>query len=121
MPRVNVLGSGVAGMVAALTAAAAGAEVALIYPGDSIAASRGATQLAQGGIAAAIDPADSVAAHVADTLSAGAGLVPSNSEETRAVEFLAAEGAVAVRRLLAAGFPADLLPNGTPARAGSGA
>lgn len=117
MPRVNVLGSGVAGMVAALTAAAAGAEVALIYPGDSIAASRGATQLAQGGIAAAIDPADSVAAHVADTLSAGAGLVPSNSEETRAVEFLAAEGAVAVRRLLAAGFPADLLPNGTPALA----
>ena len=117
MPQVNVLGSGVAGMVAALTAAAAGAEVALIYPGGSIAGSRGATQLAQGGIAAAIDPADSVAAHVADTLAAGAGLVPSNSEETRAVEFLAAEGAVAVRRLLAAGFPADLLPNGTPALA----
>ena len=117
MPQVNVLGSGVAGMVAALTAAAAGAEVALIYPGDSIAASRGATQLAQGGIAAAIDPADSVAAHVADTLAAGAGLVPSNSEEARAVEFLAAEGAVAVRRLLAAGFPADLLPDGTPALA----
>lgn len=117
MPQVNVLGSGVAGMVAALTAAAAGAEVALIYPGDSIAASRGATQLAQGGIAAAIDPADSVAAHVADTLAAGAGLVAPGTEEARAVEFLAAEGAVAVRRLLAAGFPADLLPGGTPALA----
>lgn len=117
MPQVNVLGSGVAGMVAALTAAAAGAEVALIYPGDSIAASRGATQLAQGGIAAAIDPADSVAAHVADTLAAGAGLVAPGTEEARAVEFLAAEGAVAVRRLLAAGFPADLLPDGTPALA----
>ena len=117
MPQVNVLGSGVAGMVAALTAAAAGAEVALIYPGDSIAASRGATQLAQGGIAAAIDPADSVTAHVADTLAAGAGLVAPGTEESRAVEFLAAEGAVAVRRLLAAGFPADLLPDGTPALA----
>lgn len=117
MPQVNVLGSGVAGMVAALTAAAAGAEVALIYPGDSIAASRGATQLAQGGIAAAIDPADSVTAHVADTLAAGAGLVAPGTEEARAVEFLAAEGAVAVRRLLAAGFPADLLPDGTPALA----
>src|SRR5699024_5463054 len=32
-------------------------------------------------------------------------------------EFLATEGAVAVRRLLAAGFPADLLPDGTPALA----
>lgn len=117
MPQVNVLGSGVAGMVAALTAAAAGAEVALIYPGDSIAASRGATQLAQGGIAAAIDPADSVAAHVADTLAAGAGLVAPGTEEARAVEFLTAEGAVAVRRLLAAGFPADLLPDGAPALA----
>lgn len=117
MPQVNVLGSGVAGMVAALTAAAAGAEVALIYPGDSIAASRGATQLAQGGIAAAIDPADSVTAHVADTLAAGAGLVAPGTEEARAVEFLAAEGAVAVRRLLATGFPADLLPDGTPALA----
>lgn len=117
MPQVNVLGSGVAGMVAALTAAAAGAEVALIYPGGSIAGSRGATQLAQGGIAAAIDPADSVAAHVADTLAAGAGLVAPGTEEARAVEFLAAEGAVAVRRLLAVGFPADLLPNGTPALA----
>ena len=117
MPQVNVLGSGVAGMVAALTAAATGAEVALIYPGDSIAASRGATQLAQGGIAAAIDPADSVAAHVKDTLAAGAGLVAPGTEEARAVEFLATEGAVAVRRLLAAGFPADLLPDGTPALA----
>lgn len=117
MPQVNVLGSGVAGLVAALTAAAAGAEVALIYPGSSIAASRGATQLAQGGIAAVIDPADSVAAHVKDTLAAGAGLVAPDSEEARAVEFLVAEGAVAVRRLLAAGFPADLLPDGTPALA----
>src|SRR5699024_9464842 len=67
--------------------------------------------------AAAIDPADSVAAHVKDTLAAGAGLVAPGTEEARAVEFLATEGAVAVRRLLAAGFPADLLPDGTPALA----
>lgn len=107
MRRVNVIGSGVAGMVAALTAAEAGAQVALIYPGETIAGSRGATQLAQGGIAAAIDPADSVAAHVTDTLGAGAGLVVPE-----AAEFLATEGAAAVRQLLAEGFPADRLPDG---------
>ncbi len=65
-----VVGSGAAGISAALTAAAAGLRV-LIVTKDLIG---GATPLAQGGLAAAIGPGDSVASHVTDTLTAGAGL-----------------------------------------------
>jgi L-aspartate oxidase len=65
-----VVGSGAAGISAALTAAAAGLRVLLVTK-DLIG---GATPLAQGGLAAAIGPADSAASHVGDTLTAGAGL-----------------------------------------------
>jgi L-aspartate oxidase len=67
---VVVVGSGAAGISAALTAAAAGLRV-LIVTKDLIG---GATPLAQGGLAAAIGPGDSAASHVSDTLTAGAGL-----------------------------------------------
>jgi L-aspartate oxidase len=67
---VVVVGSGAAGISAALTAAASGLRV-LIVTKDLIG---GATPLAQGGLAAAIGPGDSPAAHVGDTLTAGAGL-----------------------------------------------
>ncbi len=65
-----VVGSGAAGISAALTADAAGLRV-LIVTKDLIG---GATPLAQGGLAAAIGPGDSAASHVSDTLTAGAGL-----------------------------------------------
>ena len=65
-----VVGSGAAGISAALTAAAAGLRV-LVVTKDLIG---GATALAQGGLAAAIGPLDSAASHVSDTLAAGAGL-----------------------------------------------
>ena len=65
-----VVGSGAAGISAALTAAAAGLRV-LVVTKDLIG---GATPLAQGGLAAAIGPLDSAASHVSDTLAAGAGL-----------------------------------------------
>ena len=65
-----VVGSGAAGISAALTAAAAGLRVLLVTK-DLIG---GATPLAQGGLAAAIGPADSAASHVGDTVTAGAGL-----------------------------------------------
>jgi L-aspartate oxidase len=67
---VVIVGSGAAGITAALTAAGYGRRVLLIT--KELAG--GATPLAQGGLAAAIGPDDSAASHVADTLVAGAGL-----------------------------------------------
>jgi len=68
---VVVVGSGAAGISAALAAAAHGRRVLLLSKGGLGA---GATPLAQGGLAAAIGPGDSPALHARDTLAAGAGL-----------------------------------------------
>lgn len=108
MTSIIVVGSGVAGMTAALTAADQGAEVALVYPGPSIAESEGSTQLAQGGIAAAIDRADDVDDHYRDTLAAGAGTV-----DALAAHQLTFLGQKEVRRLIGAGFPVDKRPDGS--------
>ena len=68
---VLVIGSGVAGMRAAI-AASRGADVIVACKGE---VSQSNTHLAQGGIAAVLDPSrDSFEAHVADTVAAGAGL-----------------------------------------------
>jgi L-aspartate oxidase len=71
---VVVVGSGAAGMAAALAAAGRGPgrrRVLLLTNGDL---GGGATPLAQGGLAAAIGPGDDLALHRRDTLTAGAGL-----------------------------------------------
>ena len=68
---VVVVGSGAAGMTAALAAARGGRRVLLLTKQDI---GGGATPLAQGGLAAAIGPGDSPALHQQDTLEAGAGL-----------------------------------------------
>jgi len=68
---VLVIGSGVAGMRAAIEAAAAGRQVILVTKGRLFESN---SYYAQGGMAAVIDPADSIASHVADTLAAGCGL-----------------------------------------------
>lgn len=71
--RIAVVGSGIAGLYAALLAAEAGADVVLLTKG-ALADSN--TYFAQGGISAVLDepsPGDTVAAHIADTLKAGAG------------------------------------------------
>jgi L-aspartate oxidase len=68
---VVVVGSGAAGLSAALAAAGAGRRVLLITK-DGLGG--GATPLAQGGLAAAIGPGDTAALHRRDTLVAGAGL-----------------------------------------------
>jgi L-aspartate oxidase len=68
---VAVVGSGAAGISAALAAAGHGRRVLLISKEDL---GGGATPLAQGGLAAAIGPGDSAARHQRDTLAAGAGL-----------------------------------------------
>jgi L-aspartate oxidase len=71
--RLIVVGSGIAGLYAALLASEAGADVVLLTKG-ALADSN--TYYAQGGISAVLEepaPGDTVAAHVADTLKAGGG------------------------------------------------
>ncbi|MEO5679084.1 MAG: FAD-binding protein, partial [Acidimicrobiales bacterium] len=68
-----VLGSGVAGLSAAVRAASAGLAVGVLTKGEL---HQSATRWAQGGVAAVLasDDGDSPDAHQADTLAAGAGL-----------------------------------------------
>ena len=68
---VVVVGSGAAGMTAALTSARHGRHVLLLSKED---VGGGATPLAQGGLAAAIGPGDDPGLHERDTIDAGAGL-----------------------------------------------
>ncbi|MGD0241240.1 MAG: L-aspartate oxidase [Streptosporangiaceae bacterium] len=68
---VVVVGSGAAGMAAALAAAGRGRRVLLLTKEDL---GGGSTPLAQGGLAAAIGPGDDEGLHRRDTLVAGAGL-----------------------------------------------
>lgn len=71
--RLAVVGSGIAGLYAALLASDAGADVVLLTKG---ALDHSNTWYAQGGISAVLAepaPGDTVAAHIADTLRAGAG------------------------------------------------
>ena len=92
---VVVLGSGAAGLTAALTAASRGRRVLLLSK-DGIGG--GATPLAQGGLAAAIGPGDTPALHQRDTLDAGAGLC-----DPAAVAALVAEAPGEIARLAARG------------------
>jgi L-aspartate oxidase len=92
---VVVLGSGAAGITAALTAASHGRRVLLLSK-DGIGG--GATPLAQGGLAAAVGPGDTPALHQQDTLDAGAGLC-----DPAAVAALAADAPGEIARLAARG------------------
>ena len=96
---VVVVGSGIAGLTAALELRTRVPRVLLVTKG--VLAS-GSTVWAQGGIAAALDPEDSPAAHLTDTLTAGAGLC-----DPRAVEVLVTEGPARVRELVARGTQFD--------------
>jgi L-aspartate oxidase len=97
---VLVVGSGAAGMSAALAAASRGRRVLLVTKDDL---GGGATPLAQGGLAAAVGPGDSPAQHRRDTLEAGAGLCDPD-----AVATLAAEAPGAIARLAALGARLEL-------------
>ena len=72
-----VIGSGIAGLRAAITLAAAG-DVIVLTKADPRESNTG---YAQGGIAAAIGPDDSPELHARDTIAAGDGLcnTPSTS------------------------------------------
>jgi L-aspartate oxidase len=67
-----VVGSGIAGLYAAIRAHERGASVLLVTKGGIEEAS---TRFAQGGIAAAVGHGDTPEAHLRDTVEAGAGLV----------------------------------------------
>ena len=76
---VLVVGGGVAGLRAAIAAAACGRDVLLLAK-DTVEESN--TWYAQGGIAAVLSPLDSVESHVADTIKVGAGLCDRGVVET---------------------------------------
>ncbi|MFK0293104.1 L-aspartate oxidase [Streptomyces sp. NPDC090442] len=99
---VVVVGSGVAGLTAALRCAAAGRRTVVV---TKARLDDGSTRWAQGGIAAALGDGDSPEQHLADTLVAGAGLC-----DEEAVRALVTEGPDAVHRLIAAGACFDTAP-----------
>jgi L-aspartate oxidase len=100
---VLVVGSGVAGLSAAL--AVPRGRTVLLATKDRLGQS--ATRYAQGGIAAVLDLVeDSVAEHLADTLAAGAGLC-----DPVAVQTLVEEGGQAIADLLELGVGFDTDPS----------
>ena len=101
---VVVVGSGIAGLTAALRLRGQVGKV-LVVTKDVLAA--GSTQWAQGGIAAALGPGDSPEEHEQDTLVAGAGACDRD-----AVRVLVTEGPEAVRELIALGTNFDHDPDG---------
>ena len=105
---VVVIGSGIAGLTAALRlrgALPSGGGKVLVVTKDVLAA--GSTQWAQGGIAAALGPGDTPDQHEVDTLVAGAGAC-----DLDAVRALVREGPEAVRELIALGTNFDHNPDG---------
>ena len=99
-----VIGSGIAGLRAALTLAESGSVIVLTKadPRESN------TGYAQGGIAAALGRDDSPELHAKDTMSAGDGLC-----NAAAVDVLTREGPKYVNELLAwgAAFDRDTIPS----------
>ncbi len=108
-----VCGSGVAGLTAAVRAAAAGLQVGVVTKGEL---EQSATRWAQGGVAAVLGgDEDSVDDHLADTLAAGAGLC-----DVDAVRVLVGEGPDRVHELIALGARFDRDADGSLARAREG-
>src|SRR5918995_1574196 len=102
---VVVVGSGIAGLTAALHLREAGLHVTVV---TKVNIDDGSTRWAQGGIAAVLDPLDTPAAHAADTLLAGVGLC-----DPAAVRVLVEEGPARVRELMRTGAEFDRHPDGT--------
>ena len=93
---VLIVGSGAAGLTAALNLAPS-RKVAVIAKG---ALGEGATGWAQGGIAAVLEEGDSFSSHVEDTMVAGAGL-----NDRQVVEQVVGAAPEAIARLIELGVP----------------
>jgi L-aspartate oxidase len=96
---VLIIGSGAAGLTAALTLAQT-KKVAVLAKGGL---SEGSTAWAQGGIAAVLEPGDTFESHIEDTMVAGAGL---NNRKT--VEFVVESAPAAIANLERLGVPFNL-------------
>ena len=96
---VLIIGSGAAGLTAALQLAQ-DKKVIVLAKG---AISDGATSWAQGGIAAVLETTDTFESHVEDTMVAGAGL-----NNRAIVEHVVAHAPEAIKRLADLGVPFDL-------------
>lgn len=101
---ILIIGAGIAGLYTALRLAPQ--QVTVITSGR--VGARAASSWAQGGLAAAMGPQDSAALHVADTVTAGAGLV-----DPQAAHILCAEGPSHITYLQKLGVPFDLDDDGT--------
>jgi L-aspartate oxidase len=99
MSRVVVIGSGVAGLIAAIDATALGHHVTLVTKAN-LAESN--THYAQGGISAVTGADDTVESHIADTMDAGAGLAWAP-----AVKVLCEDGPASIDELIAWGVEFD--------------
>lgn len=93
---VIIIGSGAAGLTAALTLAEKH-KVLVLAKG---ALSDGSTAWAQGGIAAVLEPGDTFESHIEDTMVAGAGL-----NQRDVVEFVVENAPAAIERLAELGVP----------------
>ncbi|MEW2476031.1 L-aspartate oxidase [Micromonospora gifhornensis] len=102
---VIVVGSGVAGLTAALHLREAGLHVTVV---TKVNIDEGSTRWAQGGIAAVLDPADTPAMHASDTEIAGVGLC-----DPAAVGVLVEEGPTRLRELIRIGAAFDRNPDGS--------
>ena len=105
---IVVVGSGMAGLVCALSFAPQ--RVTLITKTPRL--DGGSSLWAKGGIAAPVGPGDTPEEHASDTLTAGAGL----SDPRRALD-LAREGAGSLQLLIDEGVPFDRAIDGTLALA----
>jgi L-aspartate oxidase len=102
---VLVVGSGVAGLTAALHLREQGLHVTVV---TKVNIDDGSTRWAQGGIAAVLDPLDTPDAHANDTEIAGVGLC-----DPAAVRVLVEEGPARVRELMRMGAEFDRHPDGS--------
>jgi L-aspartate oxidase len=93
---VIIIGSGAAGLTAALNLADK-LKIVVLAKG---ALSEGSTAYAQGGIAAVLEPGDTFESHIEDTMIAGGGL-----NNRRTVEFVIEHAPEAIERLAALGVP----------------
>jgi L-aspartate oxidase len=102
---VLVVGSGVAGLTAALHLREQGLHVTVV---TKVNIDDGSTKWAQGGIAAVLDPLDTPGAHAFDTEVAGVGLC-----DPSAVRVLVEEGPARIRELMRIGAEFDRNADGS--------